>query len=147
VLGYCPSCGLDDVGFWVRFSEGGIFLFFFTESERVNLDTITKNTATLTDATKEVVLEVTTENTKRMLLSRHHSAVRNHDVKIAKRCSENVAQFRYLGTTVTNQNIIQEEIKRSLITSNAVHFRVNGKTKQETSIKRVASSHRVVYDR
>jgi chemotaxis methyl-accepting protein methylase len=27
---------------------------------------------------------------------------------------ENVAQFRYLGTTITNQNLIQEEIKRRL---------------------------------
>jgi hypothetical protein len=27
---------------------------------------------------------------------------------------ENVEQFRYLGTTVTNKNLIQEEIKRKL---------------------------------
>jgi hypothetical protein len=27
---------------------------------------------------------------------------------------ENVSQFRYLGMTVTNQNLIQEEIKRRL---------------------------------
>jgi hypothetical protein len=33
-------------------------------------------------------------------------------LKRANRCFENVAQFRYLGTTVTNQNLIQEEIKR-----------------------------------
>jgi ribosomal protein S2 len=32
--------------------------------------------------------------------------------KIAKRCFENMIQFRYLGTTITNQNQIQEEIKR-----------------------------------
>jgi hypothetical protein len=33
-------------------------------------------------------------------------------MKMANRCFENVAKFRYLGKTVTNQNLIQEEIKR-----------------------------------
>jgi hypothetical protein len=32
---------------------------------------------------------------------------------------ENVAQFRYLGTTVTNKNLIQEEVKRRLNSGNA----------------------------
>jgi hypothetical protein len=31
--------------------------------------------------------------------------------KIANRCFENVTQFRYLGTTVTNKNLIQEAIR------------------------------------
>jgi hypothetical protein len=31
---------------------------------------------------------------------------------LADRLFENVAQFKYLGTTITNQNLIQEEIKR-----------------------------------
>jgi hypothetical protein len=35
-------------------------------------------------------------------------------MKLAIRCFENVAQFRYLGMAVTNQNLIQEEIKRRL---------------------------------
>jgi hypothetical protein len=30
------------------------------------------------------------------------------------RCFENVAKFRYLETTITNQNLTQEEIKRGL---------------------------------
>jgi ribosomal protein S2 len=54
-----------------------------------------------------------------MSLSRHQNAGQNHDVKIANRCFENVAQFRYLGTTVTNENLIQEEIKRRLNSGNA----------------------------
>jgi ribosomal protein S2 len=39
-------------------------------------------------------------------------AGQNLDIKIAKRCFGNVAKFRYLGKTVTNQNLIQEEIKK-----------------------------------
>jgi hypothetical protein len=54
------------------------------------------------------------EKTKRVLLSRHQNAGQNRDLKTESRSFENVAQFRYLGTTVTNQNLIQEQIKRSL---------------------------------
>jgi ribosomal protein S2 len=48
------------------------------------------------------------------LLSHHQYAEQNYDIKLANRCFENVVQFRYLGTTTTNQNWIQEEIKRHL---------------------------------
>jgi ribosomal protein S2 len=50
-----------------------------------------------------------------MLLSRNQNAGQNHGIKIANRCFENVVQFRYLGTTITNQNLIQEEIKIEFI--------------------------------
>jgi hypothetical protein len=49
-----------------------------------------------------------------MLLSRHQNVGQNRGIKIANRSFENVPQFKYLGTTVTNQNLIQEEIKRRL---------------------------------
>jgi hypothetical protein len=45
-----------------------------------------------------------------MLLSYLRNAGQNHDIKIANRAFENVAQFKKFGTTVTNQNLIQEEI-------------------------------------
>jgi hypothetical protein len=32
---------------------------------------------------------------------------------------DNVSHFRYLGTTVTNKNLFQEEIKKSLNSGNA----------------------------
>jgi hypothetical protein len=35
-----------------------------------------------------------------------------------------VSQFKYLGTTVTNQNLIQEEIKRRLNSGNACYHSV-----------------------
>jgi hypothetical protein len=54
-----------------------------------------------------------------MLLSGHQNTGQNDDIKPANRCFENVAQFRYLGTTVTNQNLIQEEVKRRLNSGNA----------------------------
>jgi hypothetical protein len=44
--------------------------------------------------------------------------------KIANRCFENVEQFRYLGTTVTNQNLTQEEIKRRLNSGHACYHSV-----------------------
>jgi hypothetical protein len=56
-----------------------------------NIDTIKKNTQSLIGASKEVDLQVTTEKTKYMLLSRHQTAGQNHDIKIGNRCFRNVA--------------------------------------------------------
>jgi hypothetical protein len=86
--------------------------------------TIKKNTQTQIDARKEVGLEVNAEKTKCMLLPRRQSAGQNHDIKIANRSSENVAQLKYFGTTITNKNLIQEEIKRRLNSGNACYHSV-----------------------
>jgi hypothetical protein len=75
-----------------------------------NTDTLKKNTESFIDASKEVGLEVKAGNTKYMLLSRHQTLGQNHDIKIANKCFENVAQFKYLGTTVTNQNFIERNL-------------------------------------
>jgi hypothetical protein len=69
-----------------------------------NIDTIQKNTET--GASKEVGLEVNAEKTKYKLLSHHQNAGQNHDIKTANRSIQNVAQFKYLGMTVTNKNLI-----------------------------------------
>jgi hypothetical protein len=75
---------------------------------------VRKITGTFTDVSKETGVEVNTEKSKYMLLSRHQNAGQNYDVKITNRSFETVAHLRYLGMTVTNQNLIQEEIKRTL---------------------------------
>jgi hypothetical protein len=46
-----------------------------------------------------------------MLLSCHQNAGQNHNIKRTNRSFENVAQFKYLGKTVTIKNLLQEEIK------------------------------------
>jgi hypothetical protein len=46
-----------------------------------------------------------------MLPSRYQDAGQNHDIKVAHRTFDNLAQFEYLETTITNQNLIQEKIK------------------------------------
>jgi hypothetical protein len=48
----------------------------------------------------------------------------NHNIKIGNRSFENLAQFKYLEMTVTNQNVIQEEIKRRLNSGNACYHPV-----------------------
>jgi hypothetical protein len=85
------------------------------------IDTINKNTETLIDVSKEVGLEINVEKTKYMLLSCHQNVGQNRDIKIANRSFENMSQFKYLGMTVTNQNLIQEEIRRRLNSSNACY--------------------------
>jgi hypothetical protein len=46
------------------------------------------------------------------------------DIKIANRSFINAAQFIYLGTTVSNPNLIQEEIERGLNSGNACYHSV-----------------------
>jgi hypothetical protein len=49
-----------------------------------NIETIQKNTGTLTVASKQVGLKVNTGKIKHMLLSRHQNEALNHDTKLIK---------------------------------------------------------------
>jgi hypothetical protein len=89
-----------------------------------NIDTIKKNTETLIDASKEVGMEMNVEKTKYMLLSPHENIGQNWSVEIANRLFENVSHFEYLGTTVTNQNLFQKQIKKRLSSGNACYHSV-----------------------
>jgi len=83
------------------------------------LHAIKRNAEALLVASKEIGLEVNVDKTKYMVTSGDQNAGRSHDIKIDASSFERVEQFRYLGTTLTNQNSIQEEIKCRLNSRNA----------------------------
>jgi hypothetical protein len=53
-----------------------------------------------------------------MLLARHQKVGQNRDIEIANRSFENVSHYKYLGMALINQNLTQEESKRSLNSDN-----------------------------
>ena len=81
-----------------------------------------ENAETLVAATKEIGLEVNADKTKYMIMSRDQNAGRSHSMRIDNSSIERVEEFKYLGTTLTNQNSIQEEIKSRLKLGNACYY-------------------------
>jgi hypothetical protein len=57
-------------------------------------------------------------------MSRHPNSGQNQNISIANESFENVAPFKYLGTTLTNQNDIHDEIKSRLNSGNACYYTV-----------------------
>jgi hypothetical protein len=55
------------------------------------------------NCTKEFDLEMNLQKSTYMLLFRLQNAEKYHDMKTGNRYLGNVAQFKYLGTTVSNQ--------------------------------------------
>jgi predicted nucleotidyltransferase len=66
-------------------------------------------------------LEVSTAKTKYMLMSRCKKAGQKHCIKMVNRSFEDVAKLKYLVTTVTDQNCMNEEIKSRLYSGNAYY--------------------------
>ena len=56
-----------------------------------------------------------------MVMSRDRNAGRCHSVKIGNSSIERVEELKYLGTTLTDRNSIQEEIKSRLKLGNACY--------------------------
>ena len=84
--------------------------------------TVKENAEALLVATKEIGLEVNTGKTKYMVMSWDRNAGRGHSVKIDNSSIERVEEFKYLGTTLTDENSIQEEIKSRLKLGNACYY-------------------------
>jgi hypothetical protein len=84
-----------------------------------------KNTESLVVASKVIILEVNAKKTKYMDICQGQNAGQNYSIKIDNNKSfKMVEHFKYLGTTLTNQNSTQEEIKSILKSGNACYHSV-----------------------
>jgi hypothetical protein len=85
---------------------------------RESVHIIQENVEALVVASKEIGLEVDADITKYSGMSRGQTAGLSHSVKNDNNSFERVEEFKHLGTTLTNQNSIQEEINSRLKSGN-----------------------------
>jgi len=89
-----------------------------------SIHTLKENAEALVVATRQNGLEVSADKAKYMVMSRDQNAGRIHSVRIHNSTFERVEEFKYLATTLTNQNSIAEEIKSRLRSGNACYHLV-----------------------
>jgi hypothetical protein len=89
-----------------------------------SINTTKENTETLVEANRDIALEINAEKTKYMIIYRHPNSGQNQNIRIANELFENVAKFKYSGTTLTNQNDIHDEIKSELNSENTCYYSV-----------------------
>jgi len=73
---------------------------------------------------KEIGLEEKADKTKYMVMSRDQNAGRRHNIKTDNSSFERVEHFKYLGTTLTNQNSTHIDIKSRLNSRNECYHSV-----------------------
>jgi sorting nexin-29 len=89
-----------------------------------SINTIQENTETLLEVSRNIGLEINEEKTKYMIMSRYPNSGQNQNIRTANESFEKVAKFKYLGTTLTNQNDIHDEIESRLNSGNACYYSV-----------------------
>ena len=89
-----------------------------------SIHTVKENAEAPVVATKEIRIEVNADKTKYMVMSREEIAGLNHTIRVDNSSIERAEEFKYLGTTLTNQNSIQKEIKSRLKLGNACYHSV-----------------------
>ena len=82
------------------------------------------NTEALVVVSKENGLDVNADKTKYMVTSQDQNVRPNHSIKIDNSSFERVEEFKYLGTTLTNKNSIQDKIKSRLKLGNTCYYSV-----------------------
>ena len=79
------------------------------------------NTEYLVVASKEIGPEINVDTTKYKVISRDQNGGRGHSMEIHNSSFERVKELKYLETSLTNQNSIEEEIRSRLKSGNACY--------------------------
>jgi hypothetical protein len=80
---------------------------------------ISENTGALIVVSKEIGLEVNADKMKYMVMSQDQNAGQSHNIGIDNSSFERVEEFKYLESTILDQNSIQLEIRSRLMLENA----------------------------
>jgi hypothetical protein len=83
-----------------------------------------ENVEALLESSQKAGLERNPEETKYMLMLRYRMSGQKHSTEIANRCFEDVANFKYLETTLTDRNCMLEKIRSRLFSGNACYHLV-----------------------
>ena len=78
----------------------------------------------LLNACKYIGLTLNTRKAKHVEIGRYRGVETNEHIKISSKSYEKMTTYKYLGSLVTNQNSIQEEIKYKLKAGNSCYYRV-----------------------
>jgi len=76
-----------------------------------SIRTLKENAEALVAATREIGLEVSADKTKYVVMSRDQNAGRIHSLRIDNSTFERVEEFKYLGTTLTNQILLRTKLR------------------------------------
>jgi hypothetical protein len=71
-----------------------------------NINITKEETEPLLDDDNKIGLDVNMEECKYIFMSSHQSAVQGHNVKVANKSFENVAEVKCFGMAIKNQNCI-----------------------------------------
>ena len=89
-----------------------------------DIRTIERKVHVLLNACNGIGLAENTGKTMYMEIGRHRGIIANEHIRIGSNSYEKVKSFKYLGSLVTNQNSIQDEIKCRLKAGNSHYYSV-----------------------
>jgi hypothetical protein len=100
-------------------------LFFYADDINLlddSINSIRENIETLLAAGRDADVEINTGRTKYMIMSRHQNSGQKQNIRTDNETFQNVTKLKYLGTKLTSQNDIHDEVKSRLNSGSACYL-------------------------